>query len=38
MAETLNSITGTVSVEGASLTYLVEGSGAAVMVIGSAVY
>jgi proline iminopeptidase len=34
----LNSLTGTVSVNGAILTYLVEGSGTPVMVIGSAIY
>lgn len=38
MAVALNSSNGTVSNEGASLAYFVEGSGAAVMVIGSAVY
>lgn len=38
MAAMLNPLNGTVNVAGASLAYFVEGSGAAVMVIGSAVY
>ncbi len=38
MAVALNSLNGAVNVGGASLTYFVEGSGAAVMVIGSALY
>ncbi len=38
MAVALDSLNGTVRVEGGSLAYFVEGSGAAVMVIGSAVY
>lgn len=38
MPATPNSINGTLDVEGASLAYFVEGSGVAVMVIGSASY
>lgn len=38
MALVLNSLNGKASLDGASLAYFVEGSGSAVMVIGSAVY